>query len=70
MSNIIDFLERMGQDASLRYADDQQLDSTLSKMSIQQNDRAIVLLKDHAKLETLLGAQANVCCTIEPCTEH
>jgi len=66
MSNIVNFLERMGQDASLRHANDQQLDSALAQMSIQQDDRAILLLRDQVKLETLLGAQANVCCTIEP----
>jgi hypothetical protein len=65
MSNVIDFLERMGQDANLRYADDRRLDAVLTEMSVEQGERAIVLRRDQSQLEGLLGASANVCCTIE-----
>jgi hypothetical protein len=66
MSNVIDFLERMGQDATLRYGDKHELAAAMTQMDVQLAHQATVLQGDQAPLESLLGAQANVCCTIEP----
>jgi hypothetical protein len=70
MSNVIDFLERMGQEANLRYADKRALELVLTQMQVAPDHQATILLKDQAQLEDLLGAQKNICCTIEPFDEQ
>lgn len=66
MSNIIDFLERMGQDAQLRHAPGSEVERALIKAQIEPALRAIILGEDSRRLETLLGATANVCCGLYP----
>lgn len=70
MSNVIDFLERMGQDATLRYADNREVEMALMQMKITPEHQATVLRREQTQLEVLLGAQANICCTIEPVDVH
>ncbi len=64
MSNLIDFLERIGQDAELRYAGRDMLEEALRSAGIDPALRAAIIGKDQRALEALMGAQPNICCTI------
>ena len=66
MSNIIDFLERMGQDAQLRHASGNEVERALIKARIAPAMRAVILGENSRRLEDLLGAKANVCCGLYP----
>lgn len=64
MSNVIDFLERFGQDADLRHATDEALAEALRNAGIEPALQAAVLDKDQRALESVLGADTNVCCMV------
>ena len=64
MSNVIDFLERFGQDADLRHAADDAVAEALRKAGLEPALQAAVLNKDQRALEALLGADTNVCCMV------
>jgi hypothetical protein len=64
VSNVIDFLERFGQDASLRHAAGDAVAEALKNAGIDPALRAAILDKDQRRLEDLLGAHANVCCVV------
>jgi len=64
MSNVIDFLERLGKDAHLRRASDPELEQALIRAQIDPAVREAILLRDQRRLESLLGANANVCCVV------
>jgi hypothetical protein len=64
MSNVIDFLERLGQDAQLSRASAAELEQAMTRACIDPAVQAAILLRDQQQLETLLGADANVCCMI------
>jgi hypothetical protein len=64
VSKIIEFLEKLGQDADLRYATNAELNAALMHADIDDSARAVVLQKDQRLLEELLDAGANVCCMI------
>ena len=65
MSNVIAFLERMGQDAQLRHASQNDVGLELARTQIDSELRAAILAKDQQQLEALLGA-GNVCCALMP----
>ena len=64
MLNVIDFLERFGQDAGLRYATGDVVAEALQQAGIDPAVRLAIVSKDQAALERLLGADTNVCCMI------
>jgi len=64
VSNVIDFLERLGQDAQLRTASSVEIDDALRAAGIEPLVRAAILNKDERALHSLLGADTNVCCLI------
>ena len=64
MSNVIDFLERLGTDAKLRNASDVELEQALVSAQIDPEVRAAILAGDQQRLESLLGATTNVCCVV------
>jgi hypothetical protein len=64
VSNVIDFLERFGQDADLRHASDEAVAEALRNAGIEPALQAAVVDKDQRALEALLGADTNVCCMI------
>jgi hypothetical protein len=64
MTDIIDFLERMGGDAGLRGATRAELAGALAEAQVDPLVRKAVLAGDRRTLEHLLGAQPNVCCAI------
>ncbi len=65
MTDVIDFLERMGQDAQLRHASQDEVELVLTSAEIAPELRAAVLAKDQGQLETLLG-QGSFCCVMVP----
>ena len=64
MLNVIDFLERFGQDAGLRYATSDMVAEALQQAGIEPALQAAILAKDQRALEALLGSDTNVCCLI------
>jgi|SRR5580692_4460286 hypothetical protein len=64
MSDVIDFIERLGQDSTLRYASRQVVDRVLSDAQVTPEMRIALASGDQRLLETLLGAPTNVCCMI------
>ena len=60
MTNVLDFLERMGGDSALRGATGEDLARALSDAGIDGTARQALLSADRAELESLLGASANV----------
>jgi len=65
MSNVIDFLERMGQDAQLRHASQDEIELVLAGAKIDPELRVAILAGDQARLEIMLG-HVNVCCLVQP----
>ena len=61
MSNVIDFLQRLGQDADLRRARRTALELALAETGIDPALRDALLRAEQRRLESLLGADANVC---------
>lgn len=61
MSNVIDFLEMIGQDARMRHAPRDEMKLALASMQIDSDLRVAVLAKDKRQLEALIGA-GNVYC--------
>ncbi len=62
--SVIDFLERFGQDAELRYATTEVVDEALRDAGVATAVRTAILDKDQHALEALLGADTNVCCMV------
>jgi|SwirhisoilCB2_FD_contig_31_32372100_length_529_multi_2_in_0_out_0_1 hypothetical protein len=65
MSNIIEFLETIGQNASLRYASTGEMQHMLADSQMDQDVREAVLAKDQQRLSELLRAK-NTCCMLMP----
>src|SRR5882762_969811 len=66
VSNVIDFLQRLGQDSDLRRAPRKALELALAEAGIDPALREALLGADQRKLESLLGADTNVCAMIAP----
>lgn len=64
MSNVIDFLERIGQDASLHSCTPQQLEQEMKRAGIDPVVVAALQSGNYRALEELLGANTHVCCLI------
>lgn len=65
MPETIDFLERMGEDARLRHASRDELESELVRIGINADARTALLNDDNTQLTALLGANANTCCVLQ-----
>lgn len=65
MSNIVDILATIGQDAKLRYASDDEMQRMLVNLQLDQEVREAVLAKDQKRLAGLIGAN-NVSCLLVP----
>lgn len=68
MSNVIDLLEMIGQDARLRHASPSDMEQVLLRAQIDPEVQAAILAKDQSRLETLLEGD-NVCCMLFPSIE-
>jgi hypothetical protein len=69
MSDVIDFLEKMGQDAQLRHGSQDEVELALASAEIAPELQAAIIARDQAHLETLLG-QAPLCAVYLPGTEE
>jgi hypothetical protein len=61
MSDVIDFLEKWGEDAQLRHATGAELVQALTEAQIDPFVRKALVGGDRRHLEFLVGAQPNVC---------
>ena len=61
MSDLIDFLERMGGDSGSRFATVPELEEALIRAGIEPTVRSAVLAGDQLRLESLIGASPIVC---------
>jgi hypothetical protein len=66
MSNLIEFLEHVGQDAQLRYATKEALESALVTAGLAADVCAAILADEHDRLAILVGAKKPVCCCLSP----
>jgi hypothetical protein len=64
MSNVIDFLEQMGRDAQWRHIPGEAMEAALIQAGIEPPVRAAILGEDRGLLESLVGANPNICCMI------
>ncbi|NYE29583.1 hypothetical protein HDE78_002549 [Rhodanobacter sp. K2T2] len=55
MTDVIDFLEKMGQDAQWRHASQGEVEQALTRAEIAPALQTAILANDSARLETLLG---------------
>ncbi|WP_077445663.1 hypothetical protein [Rhodanobacter sp. C05] len=61
MSNVIDFLEMMGQDAQMRNASRNEVKLALANAQIAPELQTAILAKDQPQLETLLRQRVTCC---------
>lgn len=66
MSNVIDFLVRLGADSSLRHADTARIAQELAQSALDPELQAAILAGDQQRLERVLGARTNVICGLSP----
>ena len=64
MADVIDFLQWMGEDASLRHASEAVLDQAMRQVQIDAHARAALISGDRARIEATVGGGSNVCCLI------
>ncbi len=65
MMGVIDFLERIGQDAQLRHASQDEVGFALASAEIDPELRVAIIARDKQGLQALLG-QDPFCCLIHP----
>jgi hypothetical protein len=68
MTDVIDFLEKIGQDAQLRRESQDELELALSSAQLAPEFKSAILAEDQAQLETLLG-QVPLCGMFFPSKE-
>ena len=61
MSNVVDFLQRAGEDSQLRYAGCGGLEQALAQTNIAAPLREALLKGDSAGLAALLGSRMDMC---------
>lgn len=70
MSNVIEFLEKMGREAQLRHASAAELATALNQQAVDPELHAAILAGDQRRLEAVLGARTNVICGMAPAEEE
>ena len=70
MSNVLEFLERVGQDWQLRHADPAALRYAMQQAGIDESLHPALLTRDARRLEALLNLTGNVCCAVHPAHEE
>ncbi|HMN45240.1 MAG TPA: hypothetical protein PKE27_11725 [Povalibacter sp.] len=65
MTKLIEFLEKMGGDAQMRTASGEDLVHAMELAGIDAAAREILANQDQRGLEELMGASANVFCSLE-----
>ena len=65
MTDAIDFLEQLGQNARLRHAPATELERVLAASGFEPSLRSALLADDAVRLGELLGAQPSIYCLME-----
>ena len=60
MSNVVEFLQQLGQNSQLRYADQSALEQALNASQLDPSLRAALLNGDSLKLAALAGSRSAV----------
>jgi hypothetical protein len=66
VSDVISFLERMGQDANLRHGTRDDIELAMIRTQVDPDLQAAIMNGDQIQIEALLGADHNVCCVLMP----
>jgi hypothetical protein len=61
VSNVVDFLQKAGEDSQLRYASCGGLEQALAQTNITPALREALLKGDATRLATLLGSRLDMC---------
>ena len=69
MTDVIEFLERMGQDAQLRHGSQNDIELAMTEATMAPELKLALLAKNQAKLEMLLG-QLPLCAIFLPGKEE
>jgi len=64
MSNVVEFLAQIGGDAYLRHAAGPEMEAALMHAGIEPAMRTALLADDTRLLESLIGANPNICCMV------
>jgi|SwirhisoilCB3_FD_contig_31_3939740_length_460_multi_3_in_0_out_0_1 hypothetical protein len=64
MTDVIEFLERMGRDAQLRHASEAVLEQAMRDAQMSPRARAALTGGDRDEIEAVIGAESNVCCVV------
>jgi hypothetical protein len=64
VSDIIDFLEKLGAEARLRSAPATELEAALAEQGLEPALLTEILTRDQEGIEALVGARPNVCCAV------
>jgi Mg2+ and Co2+ transporter CorA len=70
MSNVISFLESVGQDAALRHATKEELELAMNRAKIDPATQSAILNKDQRVLAERLGGNTIVCSMVLPGKEE
>ena len=66
MSNVIEFLERMGRDAELRYGGAQALSAAIDSAQLTPEMRAALLSLEPEQVATAVGTKDKLHCLVYP----
>ncbi len=66
MSNVIQLLEKIGQDSALRFAATDELNSETALADVRPEIADALKIGDQEKLVALLGARTNIVCAVFP----
>jgi hypothetical protein len=66
MSNVIRFLESVGQDSQLRHAKRDELEDALDDAALGPSLRAAILDRDMPQINSLLDTQNRIYCSVFP----
>lgn len=69
MHDVLEFLERVGQDWQLRHAEPGVLAHALAQTGIDTAMHPAILEADSRRLQSLLALSANICCAVHPAHE-
>ncbi|MBL8268282.1 hypothetical protein [Steroidobacter sp.] len=64
MSNVVDWLARIGQSSRLQALSGEQLAQELARAGLEPAVQAAIVQQRRHQLEQLIGASKNVCCLI------
>jgi len=62
VSSILAFLQKLGENAHLRYASSDELQLALQGAQIHPSTWSTIMEGDRSVLETMMAAHSNVCC--------